>query len=143
MVCLSSRLVFSSVVRQVTCLTAGRLDLTAPCDVLLVGSAADVRAYNVAENADVFCRDAPDGCSALTVGPLGTPGQGNPAPVVFVGGSCSIYGYDAAGEDAYWTVRGSGETDGQTDSQTWTSRLRQREMTYTEKLRQIDLDRET
>jgi hypothetical protein len=93
-------------IKQVVCLSVGRLKADSTSDDLLVGTTAEIRAYSVQDNADIFCREAPDGCTALAVGMLGrTTGQQPYRPLVFVGGSCSIYGYDANGDDAFWTVR--------------------------------------
>ncbi len=67
-----------------------------------MGTASELRAYDAGSNADVFCREAPDGCSALGFGRLGQ--EDSQPPLVFLGGSCSIYGYNASGHDAFWTV---------------------------------------
>jgi len=58
--------------------------------------------YDVAANRDVFFKDLPDGALSIIVGQLGTL-----APLAIVGGSCSIYGFDATGEDVFWTVTGA------------------------------------
>lgn len=41
-----------------------------------------------------------DGANVVVVGKLGDSKD----PLVFVGGNCSIYGFDASGQDRYWTV---------------------------------------
>ena len=41
-----------------------------------------------------------DGANAVVIGHLGTI----QSPLAIVGGNCSIQGFDAAGDDLYWTV---------------------------------------
>jgi len=42
-----------------------------------------------------------DGANAVVIGRLGSIAS----PLAIVGGNCSIQGFDAAGDDLYWTVR--------------------------------------
>lgn len=44
----------------------------------------------------------PDGVTAIAMGYLG----GYRAPLLIVGGNCSIQGFDWKGEELYWTVTG-------------------------------------
>ena len=73
-------------------------------DVLLVGTASNLLAYDVHRNADSWFKEMQDGVSRLAVGPL--HGAGDGAPLAIVGGNCSVIGLDAAGEEALWTVTG-------------------------------------
>jgi len=41
-----------------------------------------------------------DGANAVVIGRLGNI----QSPLAIVGGNCSIQGFDAVGDDAYWTV---------------------------------------
>lgn len=41
----------------------------------------------------------PDGCLSIATGMIE-----NGPNLVFVGGTCSIYGYDVKGNDQFWTV---------------------------------------
>jgi len=77
----------------------GCLDEASGRDALLIGSARDLQAYDVATNADLFRRDVPDGVGALLVGSLG----GHP-PLALIGGNLSITGLNSAGREFFWTV---------------------------------------
>lgn len=44
----------------------------------------------------------PDGGNAIAIGRLGEFGH----PLALVGGNCSIHGFDAEGNDPFWTVTG-------------------------------------
>ena len=57
-------------------------------------------AYDVERNADIFFKDVPDGANSLRMGQL-APGA---APLLYVGGNCSIVGFDRTGNEAFWTV---------------------------------------
>lgn len=60
-----------------------------------------ILAYDVHENRDLFFKDTPDGANQIVVGKLG----GQAYPMAFVGGNCSIQGFDKEGNEAFWTVR--------------------------------------
>lgn len=83
-------------------MVAGSLDATYAHDVLLVGTSTNLLAYDVEQNADLFFKEVPDGVNAMAIGPM----QEREGPLVFVGGNCSLQGYDKEGEEAYWTVCG-------------------------------------
>ncbi len=53
--------------------------------------------------SDVFFKDMPDGATAVACGRVGD----RKAPWVFVGGSCSIQGFNPDGFDEFWTVTGA------------------------------------
>ncbi|EOD11120.1 hypothetical protein EMIHUDRAFT_104883 [Emiliania huxleyi CCMP1516] len=74
--------------RKVSSLASGRLDPSLGRDILLVGTPTALLAYDIAENRDVFFRDAPDGANAIVVGQL----AGTGAALALVGGNCSIQG---------------------------------------------------
>eukprot|EP00048_Salpingoeca_helianthica_P003125 m.64126 g.64126 ORF g.64126 m.64126 type:complete len:741 (+) comp12506_c0_seq1:113-2335(+) len=88
--------------KNVTALSAGRLDDTSETDILLVGSPTDLLAYDVSSNKDVFFKELPDGVFAMCVGHIGALAS----PLVFVGGKCSIQGLDITAQDVFWTVTG-------------------------------------
>lgn len=69
-------------------------------DILFVGTESNLLAYDVERNADVFYRDVTDGVNCLRLGRLGHM----PKPLVFVGGNCSIFGFDKEGTESFWTV---------------------------------------
>ena len=108
-------------------MTAGSLDTSSQeaKDWLFIGTATSLTAYEVDSNRDAFhvevpspfyhsaqdttaCSyspnpgpQAPDGANAITLGQFDASSEA----VVIIGGSCSIYGYNHAGDDTYWTVR--------------------------------------
>lgn len=43
----------------------------------------------------------PDGVNSLVIGKLAN----TESPLVVAGGNCTLQGFDAAGEDQFWTVR--------------------------------------
>ncbi|XP_037069324.1 Bardet-Biedl syndrome 2 protein homolog [Pollicipes pollicipes] len=93
--------------QQVTSLCCGRLkksttDGSPVGDVLCVGTPASLQVYDVANNADLFYKDLPDGANALVAGRLGD----RPEPLVLVGGNCALQGFTADGSDPYWNVTG-------------------------------------
>ena len=49
----------------------------------------------------MFLLQVADGVNSLLIGTIGT----NPTPLVLAGGNCSIQGFDADGNDEFWTVR--------------------------------------
>jgi Bardet-Biedl syndrome 2 protein len=93
---------FLNINREVTALAAGRLLSDSPRDILLIGTSNSLQAYDVQENRDLFYREVPDAVTAITVGQWSAAS----APVVFAGGNCSVQGFDATGQDVYWTVTG-------------------------------------
>ena len=84
--------------KKITAVASGRLDPNLGRDMLLVGTAADVLAYDVEENRDVFFKEVPEGVSAMVCGRVGGHDQ---QPLAVVGGSCNITGYDAEGEERF------------------------------------------
>jgi outer membrane protein OmpA-like peptidoglycan-associated protein len=94
---------FLNINRKISALGAGRLNPKLGKDLLLVGAQTTLLCYDVLENKDLFFKDAPDGVNTLVVGKLsGLESE----PLVFVGGNCSIQGFDAKGDEAFWTVTG-------------------------------------
>ena len=59
-------------------------------------------AYNVEKNSDIFFKGVPDGINKMIFGML----PGIEAPLAIVGGNCSIQGFDATGNELFWTVTG-------------------------------------
>ena len=93
--------VFLNIGQHITSLSSGCL-VDGGKDLLFVGTANNLLAYDVENNQDVFYKDVPDGVNAICVGVTAR----NVAPLVYVGGNCSIQGYDCKGEDVFWTVTG-------------------------------------
>ena len=56
----------------------------------------------VDKNKDLFFKDVSDGVNVLLCGQFGHA----ESPLVFVGGNCSIQGYDSRGAEKFWTVTG-------------------------------------
>jgi Bardet-Biedl syndrome 2 protein len=70
-------------------------------DILFVGTNTNILAYDIDRNADVFFRDVQDGVNSLLYGRFGTY-----QPMLMVGGNCSLVGFDAEGNESFWTVTG-------------------------------------
>ena len=88
--------------KKITAVSSGALDPTVDRDVLLVGTATDLLAYDVDENKDLFHKDVQEGVGAMTCGRM-SPLD---APTAIVGGNGSVQGFDAEGEEVFWTVAG-------------------------------------
>jgi Bardet-Biedl syndrome 2 protein len=88
--------------QHITSLSAGSLDLSNPSDVLLVGTHTHVLAYDVERNIELFHNEVPDGANSIIIGSHLSSGQ----QLAYVGGNCSIVGFDKDGQDAFWTVTG-------------------------------------
>jgi len=69
---------------------------------LLIGSHTSLLAYDIERNADLFYVDVQEGITAMAIGMIGYLEK----PLVFVGGSCSVLGFDYKGNESYWTVSG-------------------------------------
>ncbi|CAD7945052.1 unnamed protein product [Amoebophrya sp. A120] len=70
-------------------------------DVILVGTPANVMAYDIEDNSELFMKEVTDGCTRLRFGrrePFG--------PVCLVGGHCSVQGFDQEGSELFWSVVG-------------------------------------
>ena len=59
-------------------------------------------AYNVEKNSDIFFKQVPDGINKMIFGMM----PGIETPLAVVGGNCSIQGFDATGQELFWTVTG-------------------------------------
>ena len=89
--------------RKISAITAGSLGSDAGglmCDVLLIGTESTLSAYDVERNSDLFTTEVQDGVNTMIIGRLGDASHS----LVYVGGNCSILGYDMNGEESYWTV---------------------------------------
>lgn len=88
--------------RKLTAIAAGSLtdDPKAP-EILFVGSPTSFLAYDVERNADVFYKEVQDGVNAIKIG---RPVSSRSKQLIFVGGNCSIVGFDKTGTEAFWTV---------------------------------------
>jgi|Transcript_82697 Bardet-Biedl syndrome 2 protein len=92
--------------RTVTALSSGPLNPKSKNDILLVGTQTNLLAYDVEQNKDVFYREVPDGINSMTFGKVGTIED----QLAIVGGNCSIQGFDAEGNELFWTVTGDNVT---------------------------------
>ncbi|XP_055001382.1 Bardet-Biedl syndrome 2 protein [Sorex araneus] len=88
--------------QAVSCLAAGVLVPGLDYDALVVGTQTNLLAYDVYNNSDLFYREATDGANAVV---LGTLGDVSP-PLAIIGGNCALQGFDAEGNDLFWTVTG-------------------------------------
>lgn len=79
---------------------AGCLDRSQGRDLLFIGTSQAVQAYDVHHNADVFCRDVPEGVGCLMVGTC----NHEMVPLLYVGSSLCVFGLDAVGKEQMWTV---------------------------------------
>jgi Bardet-Biedl syndrome 2 protein len=68
---------------------------------LFVGSPTNLLAYDVERNADVFFKEVQDGVNTIKIG---RTVSSRSKQMVFVGGNCSIVGFDRTGTEAFWTV---------------------------------------
>lgn len=92
--------------RTVTALASGPLNPKSDCDVLLVGTQTNLLAYDVEQNKDLFYREVPDGINSMAFGKVGSIEDN----LAIVGGNCSIQGFDAEGNELFWTVTGDNVT---------------------------------
>jgi Bardet-Biedl syndrome 2 protein len=89
--------------RQISALACGDLENKERArDILLVGTHTNLLAYAVEANSDIFYKEVPDGVNALAFGNI----PPTLAPLAVVGGNCSIQGFDAEGNELFWTVTG-------------------------------------
>ena len=90
--------------RTISALAAGDLEQKADNkrDILLIGSSTSLQGYDVESNSDVFFKEVADGVNALAFGSLAS----HPAPMAMVGGNCSLQGFNASGNEVFWTVTG-------------------------------------
>ncbi|XP_054718944.1 Bardet-Biedl syndrome 2 protein homolog [Uloborus diversus] len=88
--------------QSITCVAAGAMKTDSKCDILVVGTATNLLAYDVENNTDLFYKDVHDGANCVLIGHLGARDK----PLAIVGGNCSLQGFDCEGNDAYWTVTG-------------------------------------
>ncbi|XP_035213893.1 Bardet-Biedl syndrome 2 protein-like isoform X2 [Stegodyphus dumicola] len=99
---LSGDLSLLNINQSVTCVAAGPLKPDTKNDILVVGTATNLLAYDVENNTDLFYKDVHDGANCLLIGHLGDRDK----PLAIVGGNCSLQGFDHEGNDPYWTVTG-------------------------------------
>jgi Bardet-Biedl syndrome 2 protein len=93
---------YINVNRQITAVKAGCVSVEGGRDTLFIGTSASLQAYDVERNRDLFFKDIGEGVSSIAVGRMGRYDH----PMVVVGGNCSIQGFDAEGEECFWTVTG-------------------------------------
>lgn len=93
---------FLNINRKITAMTSGALDPALSHDILIIGTQTTLLAYNVEKNSDIFFKGVPDGINKMIFGML----PGIEAPLAIVGGNCSIQGFDATGNELFWTVTG-------------------------------------
>ncbi|KAK7870413.1 hypothetical protein R5R35_003747 [Gryllus longicercus] len=98
----NKELMLLNINQTITSLCAGRLNLADEKDCLVVGTPANVLAYDAENNKDIFYKEIPDGANVIVIGRLGS----FKTPLAIVGGNCSIQGFDFEGNDPFWTVTG-------------------------------------
>jgi len=87
----------------ITCIASARFPGRVT-DLLVVGSSSSIIAFDVNSNCGVFFADVPEGAGAIAFGAL--PGSGVDEPLIFVGGTSSLQGFDEKGQERFWTVIG-------------------------------------
>lgn len=87
--------------RKITSLCSGKYK-EEEGDILLVGTQANLLAYDVEKNKDIFYKDVPDGVNTIAFGRVAP----FPEPMAVVGGNCSVQGFDYEGNETFWTVAG-------------------------------------
>ncbi|KAL0207004.1 hypothetical protein P9112_012715 [Eukaryota sp. TZLM1-RC] len=90
---------FVSFHSEVTSYTVGRLPGTST-DVMFIGTSSGISVFDPEENTYIFTKELPNGVSSL----LPTAPSSFPDTAVVVGGSCSVQGFDANGDETFWTV---------------------------------------
>ncbi|KAL0209594.1 hypothetical protein RCL1_008432 [Eukaryota sp. TZLM3-RCL] len=90
---------FLSFQNEVSSFCTGRLPGT-NTDVIFVGSSTGVCAFDPELNTYIFSKEVPNGVTALI---SGAP-TSFPDTAIITGGACSLQGFDATGEETFWTV---------------------------------------
>lgn len=103
--------------REITCLQRGYISIeNSDCtqDIILIGTATNLLAFNLETNSDVFYRDIPDGVNSLLFSDSQltdtrvlnqTYFGGSSSSLVIVGGNCSVQAFAIdTGEEVFWTV---------------------------------------
>ncbi|EFC40965.1 hypothetical protein NAEGRDRAFT_71257 [Naegleria gruberi] len=101
-----NQLTFLNVNKDVNCVASGAFKQGVRRETLMIGTQTNLMAYNVDTNSDIYYRDVQDGVNRMIFGKLGSHAN----PLVFVGGNCSIQGYDGDGEEQFWTTAGGDVT---------------------------------
>jgi Bardet-Biedl syndrome 2 protein len=81
---------FLNINRELKALSSGKLDPAKDAEVLLVGTATHIMAYDVERNQDVYFKEVADGVNSVAVGHV----DGITSQLCMVGGNCSIQGFD-------------------------------------------------
>lgn len=102
----SSDLSFLNVNESLSALACGRFHPELKRDVLAFGTRSMLVGYDVLENVDIMSKDVEDGVHSMVVGRI----TADPTPLVIVGGSYSLQGFDHRGTERYWTVCGDNVT---------------------------------
>ncbi|KAG1676464.1 hypothetical protein FOA52_002284 [Chlamydomonas sp. UWO 241] len=93
---------FLNINKTITSVVASQMLPGVLRDVLMVGTPSNIQCYDVEHNKDLFFKDVGDGVNAMVAGQFANIA----APVVIVGGNCSIQGFDSKGKETFWTVTG-------------------------------------
>ncbi|KAK2582215.1 hypothetical protein KPH14_004567 [Odynerus spinipes] len=86
---------------QVTAICTGRFGEDER-DILLIGTATHILAYQVEDNSDIFYKEMTDGALCIMIGKLGWLSN----QVAVIGGNSSITVLDSEGTEIFWTVMG-------------------------------------
>uniref|UniRef100_A0A915KGJ0 Uncharacterized protein n=1 Tax=Romanomermis culicivorax TaxID=13658 RepID=A0A915KGJ0_ROMCU len=96
--------------QSVKTIAVGRLNPKLPYDIIVVGTPTHVLAYDVENNADLFYKEhlfgsfqVPDGVNIISIG---ENVYGIDGAVALCGGNCVLQGFDAEGNDVFWSVTG-------------------------------------
>jgi len=93
--------------KRISHLSTGIIEGDSKRECLIVGSANTVSVYgsplimqDVFENKDLFYLDISDGVTCVYSGVFGSKNEN----LFFIGGNCSLQGFDSKGEEKYWNM---------------------------------------
>jgi Bardet-Biedl syndrome 2 protein len=98
----SSDIKYLNTNKNICSIGAGTFDPSNPKECLAMASQNSLIAYDVEKNSDIFYKEITDGVNMVTFGILNNTNKS----LLFVGGNCSIQGFDRAAEEQFWTVTG-------------------------------------
>lgn len=96
----SSDIRFFNFNRTPTALLAAPIVEGSKNDYVVLGSQTNIQAYNVDKNSDAFFKDSQEAVTAMAFGKTNSSSE----KLTFVGGNCSVLGFDGAGTERFWTV---------------------------------------
>jgi len=99
---LQSQIRYLNINKQISAIDSAALVDPGGPELLLIGTRSDLLAYDVENNTDHFFKEVADGVNVLCHGSVPMVD----VPMVVAGGNCSIQGFDAEGNEPFWTVTG-------------------------------------